>query len=63
MIFFEFLFMVPGILYYVCQYPGLGLPFVFVGIGVNLLYIPFWLFMQWWNHKHHPGEAANGIRF
>ena len=63
MIIFEFFFMVPGILYYVYQYPGLGLPFVFVGIGVNLLYIPFWLFMQWWNHRRHPDEVGCGINF
>jgi amino acid transporter len=62
MIIFEFLFMVPGILYYVYQYPGLGLPFVFIGIGVNLLYVPVWLIIQRWNHTRHP-DIPCGINF
>ncbi|MBO4763195.1 MAG: APC family permease, partial [Candidatus Methanomethylophilaceae archaeon] len=60
MMIFEFFFMIPGLLYYV--YDTMGLLYVFVGIAATFLYVPCWMIIQYWNHKHHP-EMSCGINF
>jgi len=55
---FEFFFMIPGLLYYVNDL--MGFFYVIVGIGATLLYVPFWIGLQYWNKKHHP-EIVCGI--
>ena len=60
MIFFEFFCMTPGILYYVYYYMDIG--YVILGLGVNLLYIPCWFILQWWNTQSHP-EVKAGVKF
>ncbi|MBR7006965.1 MAG: APC family permease [Candidatus Methanomethylophilaceae archaeon] len=60
MMIFEFFFMIPGLLYYV--YDTMGLLYVFVGIAATFLYVPCWMLIQYWNHKHHP-EMSCGINF
>ena len=49
---FEFFFMIPGLLYYV--YDLMGMVYVIVGIGATLLYVPFWIGLQYWNKSHYP---------
>ncbi len=60
MMIFEFFFMIPGLLYYV--YVTMGLMYVFVGIAATFAYVPCWMLIQYWNHKHHP-EVSCGINF
>jgi len=50
--------MIPGLLYYVNDL--MGFFYVIVGIGATLLYVPFWIGLQYWNKKHHP-EIVCGI--
>jgi amino acid transporter len=52
MMIFEFFFMIPGLLYYV--YDSMGIVYVFVGIAATLMYVPFWLGLQYWNKSRHP---------
>ncbi len=60
MMIFEFFFMTPGILYYV--YVNMGMWYVILGIAVNLLYIPCWIVLQWWNTQTHP-DVVTGVQF
>ena len=60
MMIFEFFFMTPGILYYV--YVNMGMWYVILGLAVNLLYIPCWFVLQWWNTQTHPDVTA-GVQF
>ena len=60
MMIFEFFFMIPGLLYYVNLY--MGFEYVLVGIAATFAYVPCWMAIQWWNHKHHP-EMSCGINF
>lgn len=55
---FEFFFMIPGLLYYVNDL--MGFFYVIVGICATLLYIPFWIGLQYWNKTRHP-EVVCGI--
>ena len=57
---FEFFFMIPGLLYYVYEYMGFG--YCVIGIGATLLYVPAWIFIQWWNCQQHP-EISPGVNF
>ena len=57
---FEFFFMIPGLLYYVYEYMGFG--YCIIGIGATLLYVPAWIFIQWWNCQSHP-EITSGVNF
>ena len=57
---FEFFFMIPGLLYYVYVYMGFG--YCIIGIGATLLYVPAWIFIQWWNCQMHP-EVTPGVHF
>ena len=57
---FEFFFMIPGLLYYVNDFMGIG--YVFIGICASLLYIPCWMVLQWWNTQTHP-DVVTGIKF
>ena len=52
--------MIPGLLYYVNEFMGMG--YVFIGICASLLYIPCWMVLQWWNTTMHP-EITTGIIF
>lgn len=60
MLIFEVFFMIPGILYYVNEL--MGFEYVIIGLGVNLLYIPCWFVIQWWNTQAHP-NIKPGIRY
>ena len=57
---FEFCFMIPGLLYYVNEFMGIG--YVFIGICASMLYIPCWIVLQWWNTQTHP-EVTTGVVF
>ncbi len=57
---FEIFFMIPGLLYYV--YKGMGFGYDIVGIAVTFLYVPCWIFIQWWNTQAHPSMRP-GVRF
>jgi amino acid transporter len=60
MLIFEVFFMIPGILYYV--YELMGFAYVIIGLAVNLLYIPCWFVIQWWNTQAHP-ELKAGVKY
>ena len=57
---FEFFFMIPGLLYYVNEYMGFG--YCIIGLGATLLYVPAWIFIQWWNCQQHP-DITPGVHF
>ena len=57
---FEFFFMIPGLLYYVNEY--MGFAYCIIGIGATMLYVPAWIFIQWWNVQQHP-EITTGVLF
>ena len=57
---FEFFFMIPGLLYYVYEYMGFG--YCIIGLGATLLYVPAWIFIQWWNCQMHP-DVTPGVNF
>lgn len=57
---FEIFFMIPGLLYYVYKYMGFG--YDIVGIAVTFLYVPCWIFIQWWNTQAHQ-KMETGVKF
>ena len=57
---FEFFFMIPGLLYYVYVYMGFG--YCIVGVAATMLYVPAWIFIQWWNSQKHP-DITPGVNF
>ncbi|AGI48398.1 Amino acid transporter [Thermoplasmatales archaeon BRNA1] len=57
---FEFFFMIPGLLYYV--YSTMSIGYCVVGIAATMMYVPCWIFIQWWNTQAHP-EIQVGIVF